>query len=149
LVFIKRCILTENPFLGTWKLVSFEVRSAGGKVYHPWGEHPAGYIMYNQDGYMSVSMMDPRRPAFEAGDLPKGTEQEKVTAADRYISYAGKYEIAESKIVHHVDVSLFPNWVGGYQERNFKFEGNRLLLSTDPVPGDEKQKVGYIIWEKV
>jgi len=140
--------LTDNLFLGTWRLVSFEVRSAGDKVYYPWGENPAGYIMYNADGYMSVSMMASDRPAFEASDLPKGTEQEKVAAADKYISYAGKYEVRGSKVIHHVDVSLFPNWVGGNQERNFKFEGNRLLLSADPVPDDEKQKAGYLIWEK-
>ena len=141
--------MTENPFLGTWRLVSFEVRSAGGKVYYPWGENPDGYIMYNDEGYMSVSMMDSNRPTFEARDLPKGTEQEKVAAVDKYISYAGKYEIRGSKVVHHVDVSLFPNWIGGDQERNFRFEGNRLLLSTDPAPGDEKQKTGYLIWEKI
>jgi hypothetical protein len=141
--------LTDNPFLGTWRLVSFEVRSAGDKVYYPWGENPDGYIMYTPQGYMSVSMMASDRPVFEARDLPKGTEQEKVAAADKYISYAGKYEVRDSKVYHHVDVSLFPNWVGGDQVRNFRFEDNRLLLSTDPVPGDEKQKAGYLIWERV
>jgi hypothetical protein len=94
-------------------------------------------------------MMASDRPAFEARDLPKGTEQEKVAAADKYISYAGKFEVRGNKVYHHVDVSLFPNWVGGDQVRNFRFENNRLLLSTDPVPGDEKQKAGYLIWEKV
>ena len=141
--------MTENQFLGTWRLVSFEVRSAGDKVYYPWGENPDGYIMYTPQGYMSVSMMASGRPVFEARDLPKGTEQEKVAAADKYISYAGKFEVRGNKVYHHVDVSLFPNWVGGDQVRNFRFEDNRLLLSTDPVPGDEKQKAGYLIWERV
>ncbi|MBT7081288.1 MAG: hypothetical protein HN929_07470, partial [Chloroflexi bacterium] len=73
--------MSDKRFLGTWKLVSFEVRSIGDNVYYPWGENPAGYIMYNEDGYMSVSMMASDRPVFEARDLPKGTAQEKVAAA--------------------------------------------------------------------
>ncbi|MFC1950974.1 lipocalin-like domain-containing protein [Chloroflexota bacterium] len=139
----------DNPFVGTWRLVSFEVRSNEGKVYYPWGEHPVGYIMYNEDGYMSVSMMDPSRSLFGVSDLPRGTMEQKAAAADKYISYAGTYETRGGKVIHHVDVSLFPDWVGGDQERKFKFEGNRLVLSTDPSPGDAKGKTGHLIWEIV
>ncbi len=140
--------MSKNPFVGTWRLVSFEVRSNEGKVYYPWGERPIGYIMYN-DGYMSVSMMEPSRPRFDVSDLPRGTVEQKVAAADKYISYAGRYEIIGNKVYHYVDVSLFPDWVGGDQVRNFKFEDNRLMLSTDPSPKDPKGKTGHLIWERV
>ena len=140
--------MMRNPFVGTWKLVSFEVRRPDGKVTYPWGNDLVGRLMYTDDGYMSVAMMAADRPRFAAIDLTKGSMQEKVAAADKYISYAGRYEVQGSKVIHHVDVSLFPNWVGGDQERNFEFEGNRLMLSTDPVAGDEKQKTGHLIWER-
>ena len=141
--------MSDNPFVGTWRLLSFEVRSNEGKVYYPWGEHPIGYIMYNDDGYMSVSMMDPSRPRFDVSDLPRGTVEQKAAAADKYISYAGKYETKGNKVYHHVDVSLFPDWVGGDQVRNFKFEDNRLMLSTDRETGKVKKKMSLARFQKV
>lgn len=141
--------MAENLFVGTWKLISYEVRAADEKVTHPWGEHPEGRLMYSGDGHVSVAMMAPDRPRFESRELKFGTPEEKIAAVDRYISYAGRYEIQGNKVVHHVEVCLFPNWVGRDQKRNFKFEGNRLYLSTDPDPRDGKRKTGYLIWERL
>ena len=45
-----------NPLVGTWRLASFELSSADGKVHHPFGEDVAGHIIYGEDGYMSVTM---------------------------------------------------------------------------------------------
>jgi hypothetical protein len=141
--------MVNDSFVGTWKLISYEVRSADGKVIYPWGEKPEGRLMYADDGHVSVAMMAPGRPKFEARELKLGTAEEKVAAVDKYISYAGRYEVQGDKVVHHVEVCLFPNWVGKDQKRNFRFEGRRLYLSTDPDPRDEKQKTGYLIWERV
>jgi len=141
--------MVDDSFVGTWKLLSYEVRSTDGKVIYPWGERPEGRLMYAADGHVSVAMMAPDRPKFEARELKLGTAEEKVAAVDRYISYAGRWEVQGDKVVHHVEVCLFPNWVGRDQKRNFKFEGDRLYLSTDPDPRDEKQKTGFLIWERV
>jgi hypothetical protein len=43
----------SEKFIGTWKLVSFEMRSADGVTY-PFGNDPVGYLMYNDEGYMSA-----------------------------------------------------------------------------------------------
>ena len=141
--------MDSDSFVGTWKLVSYEVRSADGKVIYPWGKKPEGRLMYASDGHVSVARMAPDRPKFEARELKFGTPEEKVAAVDKYISYAGRYEVQGDKVVHHVEVCLFPNWVGKDQKRNFRFDGNRLYLSTDPDPRDEKHKTGYLIWERV
>ncbi len=141
--------MASDSFVGTWKLISYEVRAADGKVTYPWGDKPEGRLMYSEDGHVSVAMMAPDRPLFEARELKLGTAEEKVAAVDKYISYAGRYEVQGDKVVHHVEVCLFPNWVGKDQKRNFQFEGNRLYLNTDPDPRDEKQKMGYLIWERV
>jgi Lipocalin-like domain len=46
--------MTPNPLIGTWRLVSWENRSlVDGQISYPLGKDAAGYIMYNQDGYMS------------------------------------------------------------------------------------------------
>jgi hypothetical protein len=142
--------MASNPFAGTWKLVSYEVRRADGKVTYPWGDSPQGRLMYSEDDYVSVAMMGSDRTRFAARELKLGTPQEKVAAVDSYISYAGRYEVVGgNKVVHHVEVSLFPNWVGRDQVRSFKFDGNRLMLTTEPDPNDEKRKTGHLIWERL
>ena len=50
-------------------------------VSYPLGKDAAGYIMYNQDGYMSVAIMGPERTMFAAGDLLSWSAQERAQAA--------------------------------------------------------------------
>ena len=105
--------------------------------------------MYGQDGYMSVSIMRPDRPKFAAGDLPSGGAQERARATDTYVSYCGRYEFRGDTVVHHVDLSSFPNWVGVDQERLVELTGNRLTLSTRPILLGGLQQTAHLIWERV
>ena len=82
---------------------------------------------------MSVAVMAANRLKFGAGDIAGGTDEEKVAAADTYLSYCGRYEIQGEKVVHHIEVSFFPNWLGVVQKRIFEFDGNTLSLSTPPL----------------
>ena len=106
-------------------------------------------MTYTGDGNVSVEMMASNRKSFDAREMKLGTPEEKVAAVDSYISYAGTYEVDGSRVVHHVKVSLFHNWVGKDQVRNFQFAGDRLMLSTDPAPEDEKRKTGHLVWERI
>jgi hypothetical protein len=49
--------------------------------------------------------------------------------------------------IHHVQASLFPNWVGVSQERFFEFNGERLVFSTPPLQVAGKQQTSHLIWE--
>ena len=142
--------MESNPLIGTWKLVSWENRSVvDGQVSYPLGKDAAGYIMYNQDGYMAVAIARPGRAKFAAGDLLGGSTEEKVQAANTYVSYCGRYEFRGDTVTHHVDLSLFPNWVGVEQERLVEFRGNRLTLSTRPILLGGIQRTAHLIWERV
>jgi len=141
--------MAENPFIGTWRLVSFEIRRADGQVRYPLGQDAAGYIIYNEDGYVSVAIMSPNRPKFASGDIFGGTTEEKVAAADIYISYCGRYEIQEDKVIHRIEVSFFPNWIGADQERIFDLDGERLSLSTPPFLIGGVQQTAHMVWERV
>jgi len=110
--------MTSNPLVGTWRLISWEIRSVDGqKISYPLGKDAVGYIIYNQDRYMSVAISRPNRQEFEAGDLLGGSAEEKAQAASIYVSYCGRYEFYGATVSHHVNLSLFPNWVGAEQER--------------------------------
>jgi len=132
---------------GAWRLVSVETRDKNGELVRR-GER-TGYLIYSPDGYMSVSFMKEGRPKFKSGDIRGGTAEEKIAAVNGYVSYAGRYTVQDDTVVHHIEVSLFPNWVGVKQERMFRLEGNRLTLSTPLMLVGGRQLSTHLVWEKV
>ena len=141
--------MASNPLIGTWKLVSWENRSLDGQVTYPLGEDAVGYISYTQDGYVFVSMMRSDRTQFTSGDLLGASAQEKVHAAETYVTYCGRYDFRGNTVVHHVELSLFPNWVGVDQERLVEIAGNRLTVSTRTMLLEGIQRSGHLVWERV
>lgn len=130
--------------------MSWENRSIDGqKISYPLGRDAVGYIMYSQDGYMSVTIMRPNRAKFAAGDLLGGSIEEKAQAAETYVSYCGRYEFRGDTVIHHVELSSFPNWVGVDQERLVKLNGNRLTLSTRPILLGGIEQTARLNWERV
>ncbi len=141
--------MPEDSLVGTWRLVSWEDRDAQGQVSWPVGQDAHGYIMYTAEGYMSVQIMMASRPLFAAGDLLSGSSAEQAGAAATYIAYAGRYERRENAVIHYVELSLFPNWVGTQQERLLELSGDRLTLSTHPILLGGRQQEAHLIWERV
>jgi hypothetical protein len=141
--------MSSNPLVGTWRLISWENRSLDGEVSHPLGQDASGYIAYNEDGYVFVAIMRSGRTPFAAGDLLSGTTAEKAAAAETYVSYCGRYEFHGDTVIHHVELSLFPNWVGVAQERLVTIDGNRLTLSTRPLLLEGRQQTAHLRWERL
>jgi hypothetical protein len=140
--------MKQNHLVGTWRLASWENRSADGQVTYPFGQDAAGYITYTEDGYMFVAIMTANRPLFTSEDPLGGNTAEKAAAAETYISYCGTYEIEGEKVIHHIKVSSFPNWVGSAQERIFELKEDKLLLSTRPLPLSGRQQTAHLVWER-
>ena len=150
---LRKCELSDvksgdERFIGIWKLVSFEYQSED-KVTYPFGKDPVGYIMYNGDGYMAVALMSSNRKRFSSTDLMGGTAEEIVAAAGTYLSYCGKYEVTDDKVTHVIEVSFYPNWIGEKQVRFYKFEDDKLILSTPPMSVAGKQLSGHLVWKRV
>jgi Lipocalin-like domain len=142
--------MESNPLIGTWRLISWENRSVeDGQISYPLGEDATGYIMYNQDGYMFVAIMSPYRLKFAGGDLLSGTPEEEAQAEETFLSYCGRYELREDRVIHQIELSSFPNWVGVDQERLMELRENRLTLSTYPILMQGKQQRAQLIWERV
>ena len=143
--------MASNPLIGTWKLLSWENRSVeeDGRISYPLGEDATGYIMYNQDGYMFVAIMSPYRLKFAGGDLLSGTTEEEAQAEETILSYCGRYELREDRVIHQIELSSFPNWVSVDQERLMELGENRLTLSTHPMLMQGKKQTAHLIWERV
>ncbi len=141
--------MAQNRFIGTWRLVSYEVRSTDSQIIYPWGQDALGYLIYNKDGYMMVAIMSGNRPKFASGDFIGGSVEEKTDAADTYISYGGRYEVRGDRVIHHIEICSYPNWTGVDQERIFEFVDDRLALQSFPILYGSIQQTGHLIWQRV
>lgn len=145
------CPSASRSILGSWNLLSWEIRSSNGTVTTPIGEHPKGLITYDETDRMAVQLMQADRRPSESAD-PFGAAPDEIVAAWMgFISYAGRYEIDPSRkrVVHHVEICSFPNWVGSRQERFYEFDGDRLVLSTPPISLGGESTVSTLVWEPV
>ena len=141
----------REQFVGVWKLVSSESQAPDGTVSYPMGRDAVGWIMYTPGGHMSVQIMRPGRPAFAAGHVAAGTDDEVRSALEGYLAYCGTYEVddAARTVIHRPDCCLFPNWVGTEQRRHFEFSGDRLTLSAQSTLRGGPVQTARITWTRV
>lgn len=141
--------MTKNLFIGIWKLISFESQLENDEVVYLLGKNPIGYLMYFENGYMSVNIMKADRlsPAFD--DVTTMNQAEKASMAETFLAYCGKYEILTDKVIHYPEVSLIPNWVGIKLERTYQMRDNQLILSTPPAKIGNTSEISKLIWERV
>ena len=95
--------MSENRIVGAWKLISYEGHT-DDEIFYPLGKDAFGYIMYTQDGYMSVTMCSLNRDSFSSEDLTGGTSAEKLQAASTYISYCGRYQLLGDRVIHKLSL---------------------------------------------
>jgi Lipocalin-like domain len=139
----------SDVLVGGWRLVSWENRAADDQISYPMGTDALGYVLYTADGRFSVTISRRGRAGFAVGDLLSGTTEEKARAVEGFVAYAGRYSFHGDRVVHHVELSLFPNWVGTDQERSVELAGDRLTLSASPLLLAGKQQVPRLVWERV
>ena len=85
-----------------------------------------------------------------------------MTGAPRHVrlgaswedAYARCHQLApeafeRDRVIHHVELSLFPNWVGSDQQRWVELAGDRLTLSASPLLLAGKPQVPRLVWERV
>lgn len=138
-----------NPLVGSWRLVSMEYRYADGRVRYPYGREAVGYIIYTADGRMSATIMSGGRRPFGT-DFGRGeATAEKAAAFETALAYAGRYEFLADRVLHHVEVSLVPDWAGTTLERLADLQGDRLTLSTHPTTHNGRTRTTVITWERV
>lgn len=106
----------DPRFFGAWRLESVDREEAAtGRKLDADVQH-AGYIAYTPDGRMSVII------------------SHKSPAKTEVTSYAAQWSVEGGQVIHDVDISARPSWVGTRQLRGFVFEGDRLTLSPPESP---------------
>jgi hypothetical protein len=145
----ERGINDQRELVGAWRLVSWENRAADGQLNYPMGVDARGYLVYAPDGRFSVTISRADRPRFAGGDLLAGTVSEKARAAEGFVAYSGRYTCRGDHVVHHVELSLFPNWVGSDQQRLADLSEDTLILSARTLLLGGKQQVPRLVWQRV
>jgi hypothetical protein len=100
---------------------------------------------------MSAQIMKRDRRASVAANaaasaMAEISAEEMRDALAGYVAYFGTFDVDESTrtVIHHVDASLVPGWVGSDQRRTFSFSGhNRLTLTAA-----RQQAVNTLVWER-
>ena len=135
---------------GTWRLVSYtqEILATGEKT-DIFGKAPRGFLHYSRDGRMSVILVKAER--LKPTDLSKMTDEERVELFKTVVAYGGTFTSDGKTVTHHVDISWNENWTDTAQVRNVRIEGDKLYISTNPMPRPEDGKpiIAVLTWEKI
>jgi Lipocalin-like domain len=137
----------RSRLIGVWKLRSCLRTFKDGRTEHPFGEQPVGRIEYDKAGRMFALLMRPgRHSTLPSGvELYKASDEELRDAVTGFVAYFGTFDIEEATqtVVHHVEASLIPSWVGTDLKRRFRFDAGRLIL-TRPASDSSDE----LIWER-
>jgi hypothetical protein len=138
----------RERLIGVWKLVRCSRRFPDGHIEYPYGEKPVGRITYDRAGRMSAVLMRPGRRSTVGSGVSliagKATAEEIREAVDGFNAYYGRFDVDESSqtVIHHVQASLVPSWVGTDLKRTCRFEGNRVTLTRATT------SVLEVVWER-
>lgn len=140
--------MSERSLIGTWRLVSYQTRDDDGNISYPFGHDPAGFITYTPDGYVVAQLGKADRSGLIDGRWADASAEEIAAAARDYYAYCGTYEFRDGAAIHQVALSLNPAWIGSEQVRMFTFDGDRMTLSTPPLPIGGRPQVATLVWQR-
>lgn len=142
-------VQSAHPLIGVWRLISCEHYLSGGRIGRPFGKKPQGSLIYSAGGRMMVMIMDPSRPRFASGQLFEAASGEWAGAAAGFIAYSAHWRAKGGRVFHEVDISLYPNWLGGTQVREYKITGRKVRFTTRPFMIKGVEQTASLVWERV
>ncbi|MGB5380731.1 MAG: lipocalin-like domain-containing protein [Acidimicrobiia bacterium] len=143
-----------KSLIGTWRLVEWTFTVDDSRPTRPWGGNPGGLLTYTEDRRMTASLMSHGRPPAPTRTLSAAPIDIRAAAAAGYLSYAGSYSMDGDDVLHHIELSLMPNWVGTTERRLIEWvpseRGYDLVLSTPPTKTDGgRTAVNRLRWERI
>ena len=104
--------------------------------------------MYTSGGRV-VAMVSYGGRALLSGDRVSSPAEERANAFASFFAYAGRFDVEDGHVVHHVDVASVENWVGTDLVRLVDRNGRRLTLRTPPLAVGGEIRVTELDWERV
>lgn len=133
---------------GTWYLdEAYAIDDAGTRLYDVYGDKPDGVITYSPDGRM-VALITHAGRARMQGDRQAAPAEERAEAYSSCISYGGTYTVEADRVIHHVDISTYQNWVGTDLVRLYERGPDSLTLRTIPQMQNGRMTVMLLAWKR-
>ena len=141
-------MIDPQHLIGHWRLVSYIEQQGDGAWADALGPNAKGSISYWASGHMQVLIGALDRPRFR-GEWDSIPAADKARCLDRMVAYAGRFSVAEDRVLHHVDMCWIPNWEGRDLVRLASFPApDRLLLRTEPAPPGRPRPMQEVLWER-
>jgi hypothetical protein len=138
--------LDQAQLLGRWRIVEWVQRYDDGREQYPLGRSPQGFIQYDRDRMFCFLCAGERKRL--GGAQWTAPDAEKAAAYASCLAYSGTYEIAGDEVLHKVDLSLYPNWVGTTQRRRAVIRDGRLALTARLEAGTPEARTAELVWER-
>ena len=137
-----------EDLIGVWRLTAFEAEDEDGAVSRPYGDAPEGRLVYTAGGIMSAHLGAGGRPAFR--DLGEDTASRALGAMRSHFSYSGRWRLEGDSVIHDVDMSISPDWVGTEKVRTVAFDGDEIVLTDETLEPrlGRKTGVGRLRWRR-
>jgi hypothetical protein len=149
-MFYRTPAMSKERLVGTYRLLDWVFTLDDLLPRRPFGDDAIGLLTYTADGRMWATLMKKDRPDLGTATLAAAPEAARAEAAAGYLSYAGTYEVDGNDVVHRVEVSLLPDWVGDYQRRHYAFEGDELVLTTPvTITSEGKRAKNTLRWRRI
>lgn len=136
--------------VGVWALKTYTDTHTGTSELQPFGNEPAGLLIYTADGFVSAQLMQPGRKSSHPGLWSNWSAEEFKTFGDGYIGYCGRYEVDEehATVTHLPSVAFLPNFVGQRLLREVSFTDNRLTLKASYALPDGSTAASLLEWTR-
>lgn len=143
-------MISKADLVGGWQLQSWTIGySHREDLSYPFGEDPEGLLIYSADGWMSAAISRRNRPRFPDQQSPRKVSMElQAQAYSAYFHYAGRFEVNGGDVIHHVTLSLNPDFPGTEQLRHVELDGDTLVLSGKDQMG-EHTRFHALVWHRV
>jgi len=134
-----------EKLVGDWKLASFFTEDVQTKERtNVYGEKPDGYLGISPAGRFYGLVTPQRRKAPQS-------EEEQAAVWRAMLAYTGKLRLDGERFIVDVDAAWNKDWIGTEQVRFWRVEGNRLLITSAPIPNPNavgRTMIGTLIWER-
>jgi Lipocalin-like domain len=121
---------TAKDLVGTWKPVSTVVTGPDGRKSEPFGPNPNSILVFDANGRFVLVNTRPDLPKFASNNRMQGTAEENKAVVQGSIAYFGTYSVVDKVIMHKVEGSTWPSWIGTDQKRTItSFTGDDLTLA--------------------
>ncbi|GAB4152913.1 MAG: hypothetical protein Tsb0016_25390 [Sphingomonadales bacterium] len=142
-------MLNAEALIGAWKLMSWCIEYADGRVTYPYGEQARGLLIYTGDGLMNAVLYGQNRGPVSTPSVRQAPAAEKAALFDSVMQYAGPYRIDGTDVIHHVEYALNPDLLGTQQRRHVRFEGPVLHLSgVEILDGTGTRRTHRLTWTR-